>query len=175
MKKHNQSDELTSIGTVVGAHGINGELVVYPLTDSPEYYLTLKKMLICNGDDVLPAEVQKIRIHKEKWLIKFDCIPDRTAAESFKKSEIKITDDELKPLSDDEYFLHDIIGCEVLDESNRSYGIVTSIMETGANDVYVVKSEKKEYLIPGSGDVIKSVDLEKKTIVIELLDGLIDS
>ncbi|WVE35849.1 ribosome maturation factor RimM, partial [Priestia megaterium] len=94
--------------------------------------------------------------------------------EQYKNCEVKIPEDQLTDLEDGEFYFHEIIGCTVKTEDGVEVGTVKEILTPGANDVWVVKKGGKEVLIPYIDDVVQSIDIDEKEIVITVMEGLLD-
>ncbi|MBF0280345.1 MAG: 16S rRNA processing protein RimM [SAR324 cluster bacterium] len=173
-KSNRDYEDLTWIGTISNAHGIQGELRIYPLTDTPEYYLDTKQFFIEKGEQLLPVVVQKLRFHKNQWVAKFESIDDRDQAESYIQYRVLIEDSLLRPLDENEYFLHELIGCQIEDLNGNNLGEVIDVMQTGANDVYTVASGNQNFLVPAIPQIVKEVDLPQKKIRIDPIPGLME-
>jgi len=167
-------EHLTWIGSVFGVHGVRGALKVKPHTDTPRYYLKVQKLFLEVAQNLTPLTVHTFRMHQGCWLIGAQEIPSRTEAELLRRSRILIEDSLLRPLDKEEVFWHQLIGCDVEDENGKHLGKVTSIMETGANDVYTVSSKDHEFLLPNTKEIIKMMDMENKRICIDPIPGLIE-
>ena len=132
--------EWATIGTIVAPFGIRGELKVFPLTDIPDRFLALKTVYI--NLDYARYTIEGVRPYKGTMLLlKFKEIQDATTAEKFRNAQICIPISELATLPPDLYYQHDIMGLQVLHLNNAPVGIITDIITTGGNDVYVVKAE----------------------------------
>ena len=108
-------------------------------------------------------------------LVKFVGIDTIEEAEKLKNLQIKIDSENIGELEENEFYFHEIIGCEVFDENGKSLGEIIEILTPGANDVWVIKGQNgKEILIPYIEDVVKKIDIENKKIDIEVMEGLID-
>ncbi|MGK5093056.1 ribosome maturation factor RimM [Deltaproteobacteria bacterium TL4] len=175
---HSQKTELfenfTRLGMVVGVHGLKGELKVFPLTDTPNYYLDITTFFLDYPEALSPHTVSSIRFHKRHWLIQFENLSSRTEAELYRGSHLYLQDAQLRPLAEGEFFLHQIVGCQVENLQGKFLGEVVDIFETGANSVYVVQKENKEFLLPAIASVLKEVDVARKLLRIDPLEGLID-
>ena len=165
--------DLITIGRVVKPHGIDGTLKVFPLTDFPQHFQSLKVVFLIK-DRTTEVSVEEARLHKGHVLLKLRQCTDRSCAEKWTGAEIAIDSSELWPLKDGEYYQFQIEGLHVITEEGESLGEVAEIIPTGSNDVYVIRKGEREYLLPAIKEVIKSVDLEKKEIIVHLLEGLID-
>lgn len=166
--------EYISIGRIIKAHGIKGEVVVVPLTDDLHQFEHLKLIALRNSQ----AErhffnIERVRIDSNRILIKFDTIDDRDSAFRLKGWYIEKRTDECEKLPADQYYIFDLIGLKVKTTDNRWLGEVTDVLSLPANDVYVVHDGSKEYLIPAIKDVIKTVDLDEEYLLIEPIAGLL--
>ncbi|NMB96893.1 MAG: 16S rRNA processing protein RimM [Clostridiaceae bacterium] len=165
------------IGKIVKTHGVKGELKVLPLTDYVERFFDLKWAFVGNEDDNLRKySFEKVRLQKNLVIVKFRGINNKTEAEVLKDNFIKVDRENAIKLPEDTFFICDIIGCEVLDEdTGNKLGVVYEVLQTGSNDVYVLKSDNsKEILIPALKTVVKKVSLEDQKIWVKLPLGLLD-
>ena len=158
------------IGKVQGAHGIRGELKVLPLTDFPEHVHSLDRVRLVRPDGAgIITEIEQIRIHKGRFLIKLAAVPDRTAAEALRGATLAIDRSMAAPLPEGHYYTDDIVGLRVVTIEGEVVGEITDVLRTGANDVYVTERA----LIPAIPDVVKRVDLEAGEMVIDPMDGML--
>jgi len=154
--------EFFTKGQIVAPHGVRGDVRVYPDTDFPERFLTMKYAYI----DGVKYEITDARFHKRVVLMKFVGIHDRNGVEPLLHKELQVTRQDLMPLEEGQHYVFDIIGCRVFDKENNVLGTVTDILKTGSNDVYVVTDEDgKELLLAVIPQVILSVDTDTKTII----------
>ena len=145
--------DLTWLGTVIGPHGVNGELKVYPMTDDPNFYCKSLKFFLRECDKGFDEiNIKNLKIHKGIWILKCKECGDRNLAESWKKSRLLVNDKYLRPLDDDEVFLHQIRGAIVVDSLEKSLGEVVEIIETGAGYVYAVQQPCLLYTSPSPRD-----------------------
>jgi len=166
-------DELTWLGTVIGAHGLRGELKVAPLTDDPEYYLDLEGVFLEKEETLHYHEIESFVWRHHHWLLALQGLEDRTAAESFKRARLLIPDDALKPLAEGEFFQYQLYGCDVFDLTGARLGVLKGILETGANDVYEVQTETGEFLVPAIPEIVKEVNVHERRVVIDPIPGLL--
>ena len=165
------------IGQVLRPHGVRGELRVQVLTDHPDRFKHLEEvMLTINLDDdegeIYPVE--RARLHQGFAIVKLAEVEDRNAADLLRGQWLLVPVEDAVPLEEGEFYVHQLIGLEMVTESGESIGTVTEMLETGANDVYVVDSPKYgEVLIPAIPDVIKDINLETGKITIAPLPGLL--
>ena len=165
------------VGKIVNTHSLKGEVKVISSTDFEEQRFEKgTELLITRGNQVVKeVTVESYRTHKNNLLVKFVGIDSIEEAEKLKNLQIKIDSENIGELEENEYYFHEIIGCEVFDENGKSLGEISEILTPGANDVWVIKSQNgKEILIPYIGDVVKKIDVENKKIDIEVMEGLID-
>ena len=165
------------VGKIVNTHSLKGEVKVISSTDFEEQRFEKgTELLITRGNQVVKeVTVESYRTHKNNLLVKFVGIDSIEEAEKLKNLQIKIDSDNIGELEENEFYFHEIIGCEVFDENGKSLGEISEILTPGANDVWVIKSQNgKEILIPFIEDVVKKIDVENKKIDIEVMEGLID-
>lgn len=161
------------IGKIVNTQGIKGVVRVIPMTDDITRFELLNKVYVCDKKEDI-YEIENVSYHKQFVLLKFKGIDDMTQAELHLKNKmLKIDDSEALPLDEDEYYIRDLVGCEVLTNEGENLGAIKDILFTGANDVYVVDYNGKDILIPATKNCVQSIDIENKKIIIELLNGLL--
>lgn len=165
------------VGKIVNTHSLKGEVKVISSTDfEEERFKKGSKLLITRGNQLIrEVVVQSYRNHKNFLLVKFEGIDSVEEAEKLKNLQIKIDSDEVGELEENEFYFHEIIGCQVFDENDRNLGEIIDILTPGANDVWVIKGEEgKEILIPYIEDVVKQIDITNKKVNIKVMEGLID-
>ena len=163
------------IGQIVNTYGIKGFVKVVPFTDDITRFEKLKSVYIDIKGNLKEFTIEEVKYSKNMVLLKFKEIPDINEAEKYRNYYIKINRDNAIKLPKDTYFIADLIGLDVyVEETNELLGKVDDIFPTGSNDVYVVKDELgKQVLLPGTKEVIKTVDLENGKIFVNLIKGLI--
>ncbi|MEJ2148562.1 MAG: ribosome maturation factor RimM [Chloroflexota bacterium] len=161
------------MGRIVRPHGVRGEVSMKALTAYPEHLSTQRQLYVGAGRQ--PFAVRRIRHRDETMLlVQFEGVDDRNAAESLREEMVYVHIDNAVPLEEDEYYLYQIEGIRVVTSDGEALGQVTDIIETGANDVYVITApDGAEHLIPAIEDVIQSVDVAEGLMVVRLLDGLL--
>ena len=168
-------EDLLKVGVITTTHGVRGEVKVFPTTDSPERFLDLDYVILDTGRQQMKLEIQGVKFFKNLAILKFKCIDNINDIEMYKGKDLWIPREEAQPLEEDEYYIADLIGMEVFLEDGTLFGTLKDVMETGANDVYIVTTEEgKEVLIPAIHDCILDVDVEANRMEIHLLDGLLD-
>jgi len=165
--------ELIAVGCVVRPHGIDGTLKVVPVTDFPQHFERLEEVFLVK-DRTARTLVKDVRFHKGHVLLKVDLCRNRSDAEAWIGAEVAISEKDLWPLEEGEYYHFQIEGLAVFTEAGECLGRVSGIIQTGSNDVYVVRDGSREYLIPAIKEVIKAIDLKKGMIIVHLLEGLVD-
>jgi 16S rRNA processing protein RimM len=164
-------ENLLEIGQIVNTHGLRGDVKVMPWCDDPEIFHELEYVLIDDKEFV----IEKSSIHKNMVLLKLEGINHINDAESYRNKVLYVPREDLGELPEGTYYICDLLGCDVETDTGRPLGKVCDIIKTGSNDVYVVEDEsKKQTLIPVIDEVIKTVDIDGKKIVITPLKGLID-
>lgn len=161
--------EYIEFGKIVNTHGIKGEVKIYSYTDNPSNILKLKKVYIENNE----YQVERIRLASNMFILKLKGIDRIEDTESIKNKEIfrEVLNKEKE--STDEFFVRDLIGLDVVNEEENKIGILSDIINTGANDIYVVKREaQKELLLPAIKQVVKNIDIKNKKIVVKIMEGL---
>jgi 16S rRNA processing protein RimM len=158
-----------TIGTILAPHGVRGEFKVRLQTDDAEHLLTIKRLYL--GDETTPRTVLGARLHAGNALIRLQGISTPETVERFRGTPLRIRGADARPLAANEYFLYQMIGLEVFDESGNRLGQVTDLMETGANDVLVIAPDDggTDILLPSHPDVIVTMDPAAGRIVVRPL------
>ena len=172
----NQSEtEWATIGKVVALFGVHGELKVRLLTDIPNRFAELDA--VYSGPDHIRRPIQRVRPYKgEMVVLKLEGIDDANTAEALRNQNLDIPLSKLAKLPPDSYYQHDILGLSVMTLDGRELGNIVDIIVTGSNDVYTIKTPGgSQVLIPAIKDVIKQVDLIRRTMYIDPLPGLLDN
>lgn len=166
-------EQFLQVGVISSTHGIRGEVKVFPTTDDPARYKKLKKVLLDTGKERLELEIQSVKFFKQFVIVKFRGIDNINDIEKYKGKSLMVPREDAVQLEEDEYYIADLIGMEVYTDGGR-FGTLKDVMETGANEVYIIDSDEHgEVLVPAIHDCILDVDVEKQTMKIRLMDGLI--
>jgi 16S rRNA processing protein RimM len=152
---------------------VRGELRVEVLTDYPER-LSLHPVLYL-GDDLRKYPLESVRHHKDVALIKLGDCDDRNAAEELRGQMVQIPVEAAVPLEEGEYYHFQVLDLEVVCDDGEVLGKVADVIDTGANDVYVVRGPRGEVLIPAIDEVVRELDFEAGRLVVHLLPGLLDA
>ncbi|NOY64565.1 MAG: 16S rRNA processing protein RimM [Nitrospirae bacterium] len=161
------------VGRILSSWGVRGEVKILPLTYSTDRFSELSEVVVSIRGEEKTLTIENCRIHDRFIIIKFAEINSPEEAKLYRGTEIKISEDQSPPLPEGIYYHYQIIGLHVYTTTSRYLGQIHSIIETGGNDVYVVKGDK-EYMIPATEEFIKNIDLEKKTMIIEPVEGLLE-
>lgn len=167
-------EQLMEIGQIVNTYGIKGFLKVVPYTDDITRFEDLKSIYIEIKNSLKTFIIEEVKYSKNLVLLKLKGIDDINAAEIYKNCYIKIDRKDAVKLPEDSYFIVDLIGIKVFTDNNEELGNIVDVYPTGANDIYVVKDELgKQVLLPAIGEVIKSVDIKDKRMIVHLIEGLV--
>lgn len=168
-------EELLQVGIISSTHGIRGEVKIFPTTDDAGRFKKLKEVILDDGKEQILMQVEGVKFFKQFVIAKFKGYDNINDIEKYKGKSLFVTRENAVTLGKDEYFIADLIGILVENEDGSFQGILKDVLETGANDVYIVQSkEGKEVLIPAIKDCILSVDLDSNKMKVHLLDGLLD-
>ena len=167
-------DNLLQIGVITSPHGLQGEVKVFPITDNVQQFKKLKEVILDTGKEQLMLEISGVKFFKKFVILKFKGIDNIEEVEKYRQKELLIKREQAEQPQKNEYFIVDLIGLQVFTEDGEEFGTLTDVMQTGANDVYIITSpEHGEVLVPAIKDCILKVDIENKRMDIHLLDGLI--
>ena len=167
-------EQLLQVGVITQPHGVRGEVKVFPTTDDPVRLKKLKKVILDTGKEKLDLEVEHVKFFKQFVIVKFKEFDNINDIERYKRRPLLVTRENAVPLEEDEYFVADMIGMKVITEDGTEFGTLSDVMETGANDVYVIDSkEHGEVLMPAIKECVLNVDMESGIITVHLMNGLI--
>lgn len=169
--------DLVVIGEITATHGNKGEVKVFPLTDFPERFRLLKEVFLVHKGESRILQVAGARFHKKFVLLKFREINNPTEAEDLKGAFLAVRKEEAFPLPEGSYYIFQLIGLPVFTLEGEYLGELKEVQRTGSNDVYVVvhPQTQAEVLIPALKEVVSSVDLAAKKILVKPLPGLLES
>lgn len=165
--------EYLSIGQIVNTHGIKGEIKVFPLTDDASRFDKLKEIYIESKDEMTKYQIESIKHLKNTVILKLKGIDTMNDSEKLRNLYIKVGRWDAVRLPKDSFFICDIIESDVFDIHGELLGKLADVLQTGANDVYIVKDDKREILIPALKTVVKEINLQNKKIIVDLPEGLI--
>ncbi len=162
------------IGQIVNTTGLKGFVKVNPFTDNIQRFEELKKVYIEYKNSLEEVEIESVRYNKNQVILKIKGIEDINQAEKYRNCFIKISRKDAVKLPEDSYFIVDLIGLDVYTNSSKYLGKIDDVYSTKSNDIYVVKGEDgKQILLPAIKQVIENIDLNKKQITVNLIEGLV--
>lgn len=165
------------IGEILRPHGVHGEMRMRILTDYPERISRLGSIYLGPDPDseaVEPYTVEHMRMHQGYGLLKLATVDDRDQADLLREHYVMVSIDEAVPLEEGEFYLYQLIGLSVQTDTGEILGEVIDVLETGANDVYVIESARHgEVLIPVTDETILRTDIQAGLILVRLPEGLL--
>ncbi|MGC6178242.1 ribosome maturation factor RimM [Lacrimispora sp. 38-1] len=168
-------ENLLRVGVISSTHGVKGEVKVFPTTDDSTRFKQLKKVILDTGREQIDLEIEGVKFFKNMVILKFKGYDSIDEIEKYKGKDLLITRDLAVELGPDENFIIDLIGLLVVTDDGEELGTLTDVIKTGANDVYEVKmTDGREVLLPAIKECVLNVDLEKKTVTVHMMDGLLD-
>lgn len=167
-------EDYLRVGVVSSTHGVRGEVKVFPTTDDMGRFHDLSEVLVDMGGELLPLEIENVHFFKNMVILKFKGIDDIDAVMKYKGHDLLVTRENAVPLKEGEFFICDIIGSTVFEEDGKEFGTLADVLQTGANDVFVVMTKDgKEVLLPCIDDCIREIDVEGRRIVAYIMPGLL--
>lgn len=160
------------VGEVIKPHGVRGELKVYPITDNPQRFKKLEKVFLEQNGVLQPFNLLKVRVYQDEIYLTLEGIETREEAEKFRGSAVKIDRTNVPPLKEGWYYF-ELEGMQVF-EGEVCLGVLSQVLQTGSNDVYLVKGERGEICIPALKSVVKKVDVPGRRMEVELPLGLLE-
>lgn len=168
-------EQFLRVGVISSTHGIRGEVKVYPTTDDPERFLELDEVILDTGREHKILEIEGVKFFKNQVILKFKGYDNINDIEKYLKKDLLVDREHAVELGENENFIADLIDMEVVTDEGKVLGTLTDVIETGANDVYAVKTpEGKEILLPAIRDCILDVDVDEKRMTVHVMEGLLD-
>ncbi len=168
-------EKLLKVGVISSTHGLKGEVKVFPTTDDVKRFRQLKEVLLDAGDEKTVLQIEQVKFFKQFVILKFRGIDDIEDVQKYKGKDLLVTRENAVKLKKDEYFIADLIGVGVISDDNSLRGILKDVIQTGANDVYVIDLEDgRQLLLPAIKECVLMVDLDENIMKIHVLDGLLD-
>ena len=165
-------NELFRIGVITSTHGLRGEVKVFPTTQDPGRFLELKEILVQTGKELIPVRLRSVRFFQKYVIVSFEGMDRIEDVQAFLKKELYVTRENAVPLEEDEYYIADLIGLKVSEEDGTPLGTLTDVLQTGANDVYVIDTGDGELLLPAIHSCILKIDLEEGSMTVCVPEGL---
>lgn len=167
-------EDLLKVGVITTTHGVRGEVKVYPTTDSAERFLDLDYVLLDTGKELRELEIQNVKFYKNLAILKFKEFNNINDIEMYKGKDLWIRREDAQELDEDEYYIADLLGMKVILEDGTEFGTLKDVMETGANDVYIVETKAgEEVLLPAIADCILDVNIDENIMTIHIMKGLL--
>ena len=161
------------VGVISSTHGVRREVKVFPTTNDAKRFLKLKTAYLDMGTTKMEVHIEQVKFFKNMVILKFKEFQDINQVEGLRQKSILVTRENAVKLEQDEYFIADLIDMTVITDEEETLGVLTDVLETGANDVYVITTQdKKELLIPAIKDCILDVNMENRTMLVHLMPGL---
>lgn len=162
------------VGVITQTHGIHGEVKVFPTTDDVNRFKKLKEVILETEKERLTMEIEGVKFFKQFVILKFKNSDSINDMEKYKRAKLLVPREKAVKLKKDEYFIADLIGMRVITEDGTLFGTLKNVLETGANDVYVVETaEEKEVLLPAIKECVLKIDMEESVITVHIMDGLL--
>lgn len=166
-------EEVLQVGVITSTHGVRGEVKVFPTTDDVRRFKKLKEVILDTGKTKVNLEIEGVKFFKQMVILKFKGIDTLDDVAKYRQAGLYVTRDNAVKLNQDEYFIADLMGLEVYDEEEQLIGSLEDVMETGANDVYVIRrTGGSELLLPAIKQCILDVDIQNRRMIVHVLEGL---
>lgn len=167
-------EDLLQVGVITSTHGIRGEVKVFPTTDDAKRFKKLKQVIMDTGKEQKELQIESVKFFKNMVILKFKEFDNINDVEQYRQAKLLVTREHAVKLQKDEYFIADLIGLAVVSDEGEDLGTITDVLQTGANDVYIVQKENEpELLIPAIHDCILEVDMQERKMKVHLLEGLV--
>jgi len=165
------SVEKIKLGQIVAAVGIKGEVKVDPYTDVLERFEQIDSLMI----ESKTARILDVRYMKGRVILRLDGVDDRNAAEALRGKYLYIHREDMWEMPEDTYLVKDLLGMTVIGEDGSRIGTLTDVILNSAQDLYEIETQDgKKFLLPAVGEFVREVDLEKRTVTVHLVEGLME-
>ena len=167
--------DMLRIGVVTTTHGLHGEVKVFPTTDDVKRFKKTDEVILITKQGNLTLHVESAKFFKNIVIVKFKEYNDINEVEGFRKCDLMVTRENALPLKEGQFYFCDVIGATVVDEDGTAIGTIKDVIETGANNVFSIKTQEgKEVLFPVIPQCIKKVDVEAGIVKAHIMKGLLD-
>lgn len=168
-------EEFLQVGVISSTHGIAGVVKVFPTTDDVKRFKKLKEVILDTGKERMTLHICQVKFFKQMVILKFKEFQNINEVERFRGKSLYVTRENAVKLQKDEYFIADMIGMRVVSTEGEELGTLTDVLQTGANDVYVVEQNgASQLLLPAIKDCILDIDMEQMVMTVYLMPGLRD-
>lgn len=168
-------DNCLKVGAIVTSHGVHGEAKVFPTTDDARRYKQLKEVFLDTKKEIKTLHIEGVKFFKQFVIVKFEEFSTPEEVMKYKTMDLWVSRENAVKLKKDEYFIADLIGLGVKDENDSVLGKIEDVIQTGANDVYVIAMEDgRELLLPAIHECVLAVDIEEGFMKVHVLEGLLE-
>ncbi len=166
------TEKLIAVGKIVAPHGVRGDVRIIPLTDFPNRF---QSSLVLYLSDYSSLVVRRVKQNNKFLLLNFEGFDTMTSVESLRGQILYVKEKDLVVLPKDQYYIFEIIGLQVYDETGLNLGTVSDVLQTGSNDVYVVEKQgKAQLLVPALKEVVRKIDISGQRMVVKLQEEWIE-
>ncbi|MBQ6686694.1 MAG: 16S rRNA processing protein RimM [Firmicutes bacterium] len=163
--------EKIKLGQIVTAVGIKGEVKVYPYTDIPERFEEIDSLMI----ESKTAKINGVRYMKNMVILRLEGVDDRNAAEALRGKNLYIDRKDMWEMPEDTYLVKDLLGMTVMDPEGNRIGKLVDVIQNSAQDLYEIEREDgKKFLLPAVGEFVQTVNLNKRIMIVRLIEGLVE-
>ena len=167
-------ENILQVGVITSTHGVRGEVKVFPTTDDVRRFKRLKEVILDTGKEQITLEIEGVKFFKQFVILKFKGLDNINDVEKYRQKSLYVTRENAVRLRKDEYFIADLMGLRVQNEDGEVIGVLREVLETGANDVYVIDlDDGRELLLPAIKQCVLNVDIEGGYVQIHILEGLL--
>lgn len=168
-------EDFLQVGVISSTHGIKGEVKVFPTTDDVNRFKKMKEVYLDTGKEKIILHPESVKFFKQFVILKFKEFNNINEVEQYRNRSLLVDREHAVKLRKDEYFIADLIGLKVITDEDKILGTLKDVLQTGANDVYIVETEDgKEVLLPAIKECILNVDMEAGEVLVHVMDGLLD-
>ncbi len=168
-------EDFLQVGVISSTHGIKGEVKVFPTTDDVNRFKKMKEVYLDTGKEKIILHPESVKFFKQFVILKFKEFNNINEVEQYRNKSLLVDREHAVKLRKDEYFIADLIGLKVITDEEKILGTLKDVLQTGANDVYIVETEDgKEVLLPAIKECILNVDMEAGEVLVHVMDGLLD-
>ncbi len=163
------------VGVIANSHGVKGEVKVYPTTDDVTRFKDLETIYLDENGTYKELHIKSVKYVKNMVVLGFEEYNNMNDILGLKGMELYVDRENAIPLNEGEFYVADMVGADIVTDDGKHFGTLQDVLKTGANDVYVIKTDEgKEVLFPSIPECILEKDLENKKITVHIMDGLLD-
>lgn len=169
-----KAEDCFELGIITRPHGLSGEVQLSLDAENPESYQELESVFVEINNKLIPFFIESISISGKKAIIRFDDVSSQQEAAALGGKKVFLPVDLLPDLEDDQFYYHEITGFRIIDNAKGELGVVEAVVENPGHDLIIMDYLSKEVLIPITDDIVLLVDRDKKTIQVDLPNGLLE-